>query len=85
MVCRSICLMIQQSLPVMLFDKEHVTVTYRGGTDTDHAPPIDHYVMVSYYRMVTLMMIRHIHVPGPVDDSLLKVSCMCKDDWTLET
>ena len=39
--------MIQQSLPVMVFAKEPVTVTYRGGTDTAHAPPIDHYIMVS--------------------------------------
>ena len=47
MVHRSICLLIQQSLPVMVYGKEPVTVTYKGGTNTDHAPPIDHYSMVS--------------------------------------
>ena len=49
-VYRNICLLIQQSLPVMVYGKEPVTVTYRGGTNTDHAPPIDHYTMVSCIR-----------------------------------
>ena len=39
--------MLQLSLPCASFASDAVTVTYLGGTDTDMAPPIDHYSFVS--------------------------------------
>jgi hypothetical protein len=39
--------MLQLALPICSFASEVVTVVYKGGTDTDMAPPIDHYHLVS--------------------------------------
>ncbi|XP_070563804.1 RNA 3'-terminal phosphate cyclase-like isoform X2 [Ptychodera flava] len=42
----NICLMLQISLPCTIFGPGVCVVEYRGGTNTDMAPPIDHYTMV---------------------------------------
>ncbi|XP_074640678.1 RNA 3'-terminal phosphate cyclase-like [Tubulanus polymorphus] len=42
----SICLLMQISLPVMLFADQEVEIVYRGGTDADYAPSIDHFTMI---------------------------------------
>lgn len=39
--------MLQVALPCAAFANGVVTVTLYGGTDTDMAPPIDHYCCVS--------------------------------------
>ncbi len=46
-VSRSVCLLMQVALPVMIFGNGPVRVAFRGGTFVEMAPPIDHYIMVS--------------------------------------
>ncbi|CAF0781993.1 unnamed protein product, partial [Didymodactylos carnosus] len=42
----SICLILQLALPVMAFAVSTQELVLKGGTDTNMAPPIDHYKMV---------------------------------------
>lgn len=42
----SICLLIQNSLPCLLFAKEESTLLLRGGTNASHAPQIEYFQFV---------------------------------------
>ena len=39
---RSVCLLLQTALPPLLFAARPSTVTLKGGTNADMAPPIDY-------------------------------------------
>ena len=43
---RSICLLIQATLPVLLFADGPVHLTLKGGTNADMAPQVDYFTWV---------------------------------------
>lgn len=42
----SICLMMQNSIPCLIFAKEVCKLHLRGGTNASHSPPIDYFQLV---------------------------------------
>lgn len=73
MACRSICLLLQVALPVLLFAKDSSRVVLRGGTNADMAPPIDYFLTVRLEgRMVELIFV----------DLFEGVSGHCREVWS---
>ena len=49
--CRSVCLLLQASLPCLLFASRPSTVVLKGATNADMAPPIDFTLKVKACRV----------------------------------
>lgn len=51
LLIRSICLLMQSCIPCLIFTDNICKLDLRGGTNADHAPPIDYYEYVCYYAL----------------------------------
>ena len=47
-ICRSISLLMQISIPCLCFADKASVVIYKGGTNVDMAPPVDFYIQVRF-------------------------------------
>lgn len=70
---RSICLLMQAALPCFLMGSGPGTMTLRGGTNADMAPPIDYTVMVAP-NLITFFVHYTAHTHNNIGKHIVELS-----------